>query len=112
MKKDFVMKEVRFILPECTPNGETASLIHGSVESALVEESEGFTITASEFFVHDKEAKKMIHDNVIVYDVLIRDKGMHLTNIVNIAKGFAKDLEQSFVYFKFPNNEVSYLIIK
>lgn len=107
-----ILHEVKFILPEYNPDGILQEEVHTELESELVRVFGGFVVTASESIKMDKVANELVHDDVLIYEVVLEDTALHLTRIKNMAVQFAKQLKQKFVYFKQPNGEVYFLDVE
>lgn len=106
-----VLKEAKFILPEYSPSGDLMEDVHAELEEILVREFKGYTATPSESVTYDDIEKALVHDDVIIYEIAMEDTKLQLDKLTSLAKKFARILQQSFVYFKYPSGEVYYLDI-
>lgn len=107
-----VLRECSFVLPERNPMGEYVEGVHEELETLLVKEFGGFRVHVAEDIFLDTQTELLVHDDTVVYTLLIEDTAMYLEKAKKIAINTAFELEQDFVCFTQPNGEVYFLDVQ
>lgn len=107
LNTDNVLTEIVFMLPETTPDGELREDIHEEVEGEILKKFGNYTVSLGDFAV--KVEEELVHDDVLIYTIILPNSKVYIDAAKEIATSFAKKLEQDFVYFKTANGEVLFL---